>query len=150
MKRLALVSCIAAALAAGPLGAQTPTPPAGSATPSTPEAVNPPYRTGTPLPITVIPADPSGPAAGAGDMRRPGDTLPSQPDRRMDGSFPSNAGAMSGGRVSETAPAPRADRSSGDARYRSDLATCAQLEPASRASCRQEMAAARAQGLYRN
>jgi hypothetical protein len=121
MKRLALVSCIAAALAAGPLAAQTPTPPAGSASP---EAVNPSHATGTPLPITVIP----------GDARSPS----------------TDAGATSGGRVSETAPAPRAGHSSGDARYRSDLATCAQLEPASRASCRQEMAAARAQGLYRN
>src|SRR5512145_2178203 len=56
--------------------------------------------------------------------------------------------ARPGGRVSETAPAPRAGW--GEARFRADLASCNTVEPESRASCRQEMHAARAQGLYRN
>jgi hypothetical protein len=53
------------------------------------------------------------------------------------------------GRISETAPMPRAAES-GSERFRSDLRRCDTLEPAARGACRQEMSAARAQGLYRN
>lgn len=54
------------------------------------------------------------------------------------------------GRISETAPPPAPGPGSGAERFRADLASCATLEPESRASCRREMHAARAQGLYPN
>jgi hypothetical protein len=71
------------------------------------------------------------------------ETVGTPPARTID--VPSDRPA---GRVSETAPAPRAV--SGETRFRADLATCRTLEAASQASCRREMYAARAQGLYRN
>jgi hypothetical protein len=71
---------------------------------------------------------------------------------------PSDAGdpLRRGGRISETAPLPRESApapragASGEARYRDDLRRCDTLDPAARTSCRLEMSAARAQGLYRD
>jgi hypothetical protein len=78
----------------------------------------------------------------AAEPPRPAPT-PSVGERTID-----DPGGRPRGRVSETAPAPRP--SSGAARVRADLASCQSLEPASQASCRREMHAARTQGLYRN
>jgi hypothetical protein len=120
IRSLLVASCVAAALAAGPLGAQTPpaTPPSPAVTP---QASPPPVRT------------------------IPGDVRPGAPGARaIDDVSPS-----AGGRISETAPASLAG-GTGLSRFRDDLASCNGREPDERANCRQEMFAARAQGLYRN
>jgi hypothetical protein len=111
--------CLAAALAAAPLAAQTPSP-----------------RTDSPSPATTPNSPESRTSGGAlrAEVPRP---------RTIDDA----TSASPGGRVSETAPTPRVSR--GEGRFRADLASCTTLEPESRASCRQEMYAARAQGMYR-
>src|SRR5262245_10147297 len=56
-----------------------------------------------------------------------------------------------GGRISETAPVPHPPvRRRGSERFRDDLAGCDKLQDDSRATCRTELFAARAQGLYRD
>ena len=159
MKSLLVASCMSGLIAAAPLSAQTPTPQSPSAAPSAPlepvpgtrepgPNVPPPIerpRPGTPQDPTV-PRPPLGAErtlrGGPADaMRAPGEPttaanhLIDDPPRR-------------GGRISETAPA--APAGSGQSRFQVDLKTCEALDAASRASCRQEMFAARAQGLYRN
>jgi hypothetical protein len=123
IRSLLVASCVAAALASGPLSAQTPpaTPPSPAVTPQ-----------GSPPPVRIIPGD-----------VRPGERTDSPGARAIDDGSPS-----AGGRISETAPAPRAG--TGPSRFRDDLASCSARERDERASCRQEMFAARAQGLYRN
>ena len=123
MRSMIALSCIAASLAAAPVGAQTESP--GTATQA--PAANP-----------AAPESRTSPGA-----LREGPTLGASRERTID--EPADRPA---GRISETAPSPRAG--SGNARFRDDLASCRTLEPESQTSCRREMSAARAQGLYRN
>ena len=123
MRSMIALSCIAAALAAAPVGAQTQSP--GTATQA--PAANP-----------TAPDSRTSPGA-----LRDGPTLGASRGRTID--EPADRPA---GRISETAPSPRAG--AGEARFKSDLAACRALEPESQSSCRREMFAARLQGLYRN
>ncbi len=147
---------VAALLAAGPLAAQTPPPgggapqPPGSAPPST-----------VPQPPSTLPQ----PDRAPGTIREPTVPRPTDPARRPGGiDDPAPAPGAGddplrrGGRISETAPTPRAGTgatgpqrsASGEARFRDDLRRCDAMDIATRTTCRQEMSAARAQGLYRN
>ena len=126
MKRALLaISCCAAVIAAGPLGAQSQSP--GADTQSPRAAVTP-----------SVPESRTSPGAIA-----EGERVTSPWARTID-----EPADRPGGRISETAPAPRA--ASGESRFRADLASCTALEAESRLNCRREMYAARAQGLYRN
>jgi hypothetical protein len=123
MRSLIATSCIAASLVAAPLSAQTQSPgaahPAPAASPVAPES-----------------------RSSSGALRE-GERLGAPRERTID-----EPADRPGGRISETAPSPRAG--TGETRFRADLASCRAREPESQTSCRQEMSAARAQGLYRN
>jgi hypothetical protein len=160
MKPLLVASCISALLAAGPLVAQTP--PAGSAGPRPPAAAPIPgtQEQGRPVPPTdsMRPGtmqDPTAPRPplGAGSDRptpgAPADRMGSPSERSTGSDRPIDDPPRRGGRISETAPAP-SPGGTAPSRFQADLRTCDTLERESRASCRQEMFAARAQGLYRN
>ena len=123
MRSTIVLSCIAATLVAAPLSAQTRSP--GSASEWS---------------AATLAAPESRTSPGA---LREGGRLGASQERTVD--EPADRPA---GRISETAPSPRAG--SGDAQFLEDLASCRTREPESQTSCRREMYAARAQGLYRN
>lgn len=123
MRSMIAMSCIAASLVAAPLSAQTQSPETANQAPAARPAA-PESRT----------------SPGA---LREGERIGAPRERTID-----EPAERPGGRISETAPSPRAG--TGEARFRADLASCRDREPESQMSCRQEMFAARAQGFYRN
>jgi hypothetical protein len=148
MKSLLAAMSVVAILASGPLAAQQAPTPGGA--PQPPATVPP---AAAPQPPSTLPQPDRAPAT----IREPTVPRPASPDRPMpDGvSDPARVPGAGddalrrGGRISETAPAPRAVLST-DTRFREDMRRCDAMDAGSRTSCRQEMSAARAQGLYRN
>jgi hypothetical protein len=124
MRSVIAMSCVAASLVAAPLNAQT----------QSPETANQ-----VPAASPLAPESRTSPGA-----LREGERVGAARERTID-----EPAERPGGRISETAPSPRAG-TTGEARFRADLAACRAHEPESQTSCRQEMFAARAQGLYRN
>ena len=118
------MSCVAASLVAAPLNAQQI---------QSPETANQ-----APAASPLAPESRTSPGA-----LREGERVGAPRERTID-----EPAERPGGRISETAPSPRAG--TGETRFRADLASCRAREPESQTSCRQEMSAARAQGLYRN
>ena len=147
MKSLLAAMSVVAVLVSGPLAAQQAPTPGGS--PQPPATVPP---AAAPQAPSTLPQPDGAPAT----IREPTVPRPAGPDRRTpDGSDPARMpgagddGMRRGGRISETAPAPRAVVST-DTRFREDMRRCDAMDAGSRTSCRQELSAARAQGLYRN
>lgn len=123
MRSMVAMSCIAASLVAAPLTAQA----------QSPETANQ-----APAASPLAPESRTSPGA-----LREGERVGAPRERTID-----DPADRPGGRISETAPSPRA--ATGEARFRADLSSCRAREPEFQTSCRQEMFAARAQGLYRN
>ncbi len=168
MKTWLIAPCLAAALAAGPLAAQTtPAPPGArppSSAPEAPQTLPRPDDAGRPGPPMGTqerrgPLGPGSPDRGIGEPdreRSPGTTREPTGPRRpgADGVSGSAPGNVAPGNIDERMRAPsdlpRPRTGAPDSsRFSADLQACDGLDAEERSTCRRERFAARADGLYR-